>query len=210
MKLLELLEAGKKATNDGMNVDGDTGYLVLEGDKILYYLNGESLGEATLDFKQLTGLYWYEYKEKTKYKTNFDMEEVNLYHYNTIFNETASKVKFDDEFDEGILNNFNLFKDKKLAEYIQAKQLLERKLMIFSYLNGADEIDWKNTNEKKYYIECYYNHYKDKLEIVTVYTYEFMDKDRVYFKTKEVAEEALELYKDEIDKVIKMRKEFRF
>lgn len=210
MKLLELLEAGKKATNDGMNMDGDTGYLVLEGDKISYYFNGESLGEATLDFKQLTGLYWYEYKEEPKYKTNFNMKEIELYHYNTIFNKTASKVNIGDAFDESILKNFNVFKDRKLAEYIQAKQLLERKLMIFSYLNGADEIDWKNTNEIKYYIECYCNHYNDKLEIATHYTFDFMEDNLVYFKTKEIAEKALELYRGEIEEVMRIRKELGF
>lgn len=210
MKLLELLEAGKKATNDGMNMDGDTGYLVLEGDKILYYFNGENLGETTLDFKQLTGLYWYEYKEEPKYKTNFDMKEIELYHYNTIFNKTASKVNIGDAFDESILKNFNVFKDRKLAEYIQAKQLLERKLMIFSYLNGADEIDWKNTNEIKYYIEYYCNHYNDKLEIATDYTFDFMEDNLVYFKTKEIAEKALELYRGEIEEVMRIRKELGF
>lgn len=210
MKLLELLEAGKKVTHKGMFMDKAAGYLVLEGDKIMYYLNGKNLGEIQLTFKDFTSTVWEEYKEKPKYKTNFDMKENEI--YNCICDDgDIINVAYDNHrLDTDLLENFNAFKDKKLAKYIQFKQLLERKLIVFSYLNGASEIDWKNTNEKKYYIECYYNHYKDKLEIATDYTYDFMDDDRVYFKTEEVAEEALELYKNEIEKVMKMRKEFGF
>lgn len=210
MKVLELLEAGKKATNNGMNMDGDIGYLVLESDKIVYYLNGENLGETTLDFKQLTGLYWYEYKEEPKYKTNFDMEEVELYHYNTIFNKTASKVNINDVFDEGILENFNAFKDRKLAEYIQAKQLLERKLMIFSYLNRAEEIDWEDDDKEKYYIAYYYDYCKGQICIKVSEFYTAAYSTNVYFNTKDIAEKALEIYRSEIEKVIGMGKEFRF
>lgn len=210
MKLLELLEAGKKATNDGMNMDGDTGYLVLEGEKIVYFLNGESLGETALIFKDFTSTDWYEYKEEPKYKTNFDMKEIELYHYNTIFNKTASKVNIGDAFDESILKNFNVFKDKKLAECIQAKQLLERKLMIFSYLNGAEEIDWEDGNKEKYYLEYYYDYCKEQICIKVSEFYTVAWSTSVYFKSKEIAKNALELYRSEIEKVVEMGKKFRF
>lgn len=210
MKLLELLEAGKKVTHKDMFIDKDAGYLVLENDKIIYYLDGKNLGEIELTFKDFTSADWEEYKEKPKYKTNFDMERNEIYNYICDDGDIIEVAYDNHRLDTELLENFNAFKDEELAKYIQAKQLLERKLMMFSYLNGADKIDWKNTHETKYYIERFCNHYNDKLEIATDYTFDFMDDNRVYFKTKEVAEEALELYKNEIDKAMKMRKEFGF
>lgn len=210
MKLIDLLKEGKKAKHEFfLDHDYEEYVYVADNESPITVVFKEGLEEfRNFSIEELLDEDWDEYIEEPQYKTNF---KTNGNPYFFIASDGEIVVIFRENiFEEEKLENFNVFPNKELAEYIQAKQLLERKLMIFSYLNGADEIDWKNTNEKKYYIECYYNYYKDKLENATDYTCDFMDDELVYFKTEEVAEKALELYENEIEKVMKMRKEFGF
>lgn len=95
-----------------------------------------------------------------------------------------------------LYNNANYFLTKEKAEEIDFKQTLFRKLQRFSDENGGSEIDWNNYECDKYYI--FYNHNRSELEISTACF--FIDFGQVYFETEEIAEQAIELFKEDLIK----------
>lgn len=92
----------------------------------------------------------------------------------------------------------NYFSTKEKAEEINFKQTLFRKLQRFSDENGGDKIDWQDGEQDKYFIN--YNYYYKNL-----YSDSTVDnKDRtfgqVYFISREVAEQALDLFRADLEK----------
>lgn len=195
MKLLELLEQGKKATRDGVNYK----YLYTDGVDIL----NDKGSVIILNYCILSKNDWYEYKE---YQTNFEFEDDDVYtldSHGELLNVTnvISNAK--------ITSNFNAFPNKELAVYVHKKQLLERKLIIFSYLNGADEIDWKDYGKQKHYIDATNIDYEG-INIKTNWNTNIKSINNVYFKNKEIRNKAMQIYKDDIEEVIRLSLKFGF
>lgn len=184
MKLMELLEQGKKATREGIKV----GYIHVV-DNIVKTSNGFECG---LGFDDLTRNDWYEYEE---YKTNFDFKEGAKY-YAITKSEVRERFNNTECILEEELKCFNAFKSKELAEFIYKKQLLERKLIVFSYLNYASEI-------AKYYIYCSYNN--NEIFIETDGEASHFKISNIYFKNIETCKKAIELYEEEIKEVMEMK-----
>lgn len=202
MKLMELLEQGKKATRDGLGFD--------------YIYTDDVNGTFAFDYNEPTEMYniglsdltrndWYEYEE---YKTNFEFEEGKhdcyvIEKYNDI---TLIPCLAHCNY-ESYIKNFNAFPNKELAKFIQKKQLLERKLMVFSYLNGTSEIDWNKTT-CKYYI--YSSYISGVTKIESRYATWSQELNNVFFSNEEICDKAIELYEDEIKEVMRMKIELGF
>ena len=99
-------------------------------------------------------------------------------------------------YDRTIYNIANYFSTKEKAEEINFKQTLFRRLQRFSDENGGNEIDWKIDRQAKWCIE--YNN--DNGEIVIVPFYSIMQFGQVYFTSHEVAEQAIQLFHDDLIK----------
>ena len=82
------------------------------------------------------------------------------------------------------------------AQEIEFKQRLFRKLQRFSDENGGNEIDWSNGKSCKCCI-CY-DHEEEELVVGDVRF--IRDFGQVYFKTEELAEQAIELFKEDLIK----------
>lgn len=82
------------------------------------------------------------------------------------------------------------------AQEIGFKQRTFRKLQRFSDENGGNEIDWSNSESCKYYI--YYNYEEEELAVSGAWS--VRDFGQVYFKTEELAELAIELFKEDLIK----------
>lgn len=95
-----------------------------------------------------------------------------------------------------LYNNANYFSTKEKAEEIDFKQTLFRKLQRFSDENGGNEIDWNDDEGNKYYI--FYDYGDSELRISDVWL--FRDFAQVYFKTQEVAEQAIERFEEDLIK----------
>lgn len=81
------------------------------------------------------------------------------------------------------------------AQEIEFKQRTFRKLQRFSDEHGGNEIDWDDYGSK-YFI--FYNYDYDELDTCDVsYCQSF---GQVYFKTQEVAEQAIDLFKEDLIK----------
>lgn len=195
MKLMELLEQGKKATRELFDYD----YIYTDDvNGTFAFTNNEAVEMYNIGLSDLTRNDWYEYEE---YKTNFEFEEGMDDAYIIDNAEIYPLPCLKQNHYAGYIKNFNAFPNKELAEFIQKKQLLERKLIVFSYLNGASEIDWSKGTQK-YNIEADSNGVYDT-EIV--YNTEFNDMQKTYFKDEETCEKALGLYKNEIKEVMEKK-----
>ena len=192
MKLMELLEQWKKATREYFLDE----YICVTNDGEMVKMNGE---KYVPNFKDLTRNDWYEYKE---YKTNFKFNKYEKCYCIDEKGDILSTMYSNSYNNRGCNYNFNLFPNKELAEFIQKKQLLERKLIVFSYLNGDSKIDWQD-NTFKYYIETVSN--KGVLKFRNEYATWNQCLDNVFFNKEEVCEKALELYRNEIKEVMEMK-----
>ena len=90
----------------------------------------------------------------------------------------------------------NYFSTEDKAEEINFKQTLFRKLQRFSDENGGNEIGWKEVDQGKYGI--WYNADHGKIEVGS--TWAVRDFGQVYFISEEVAQQAIELFHDDLIK----------
>ena len=97
-----------------------------------------------------------------------------------------------DDFDKEILDFGNYFKTQEEAERKCFEIRLHRQLELFALENNIAEINWDDSSEK-YMINCN----KDKgIFIDRVYTLKIFGQ--VYFTSKEIAEKALETFKNDL------------
>ena len=94
----------------------------------------------------------------------------------------------------------NYFSTKEKAKEIDFKQTVFRKLQRFSDENGGGDIDWSDFNQRKYYI------FYDTDDLIPDYCWKYTDKNFgvVYFVSKEVAKQAVELFHDDLIKYFTM------
>ena len=147
---------------------------------------------------------WTEKSFRNKYKDDrykFLRRELSDEYY---FINAISEVS---NIDERTLSNDNLryqnanyFPDEQTAEKFNKIQTLQRKLLRFSLEHGGDKIDWEDGCMRKWCIQWDY----DK-NIVTDWCQRVHFPNEVYFISKEVAEKAIELFKDEIMEVYSIK-----
>jgi len=142
-------------------------------------------------------------------QVNYEFKEDETYCYIDECGDIMS-VDFIDSCaaDFEILNNFNAFPENKikLAEYIAKKQLLERKLLVYSDLHGAEKMEFQYIDSSRWYIVAKLN-CVGRCEIYAREMYEWNIFNLIYFNTREDADNAIELYKDEIKEVLKLQRE---
>ena len=137
------------------------------------------------------------YEEYIEPKPLTGWERVEGDSYETITSNGAlNAVDFGYYMDVERYKQANYFSTKEKAEEINFKQRLFRKLQRFSDENGGNEIDWENTNQKKYCI-LYCHSFK---ELQSDFTWVRQNQGQIYFISKEIAEKAIELFHDELIK----------
>ena len=138
-----------------------------------------------------------DYEEYIEPKPLTSWERVEGDSYETITSNGAlNTVDFGYYMDVERYKQANYFSTKEKAEEINFKQMLFRKLQRFSDENGGNEIDWNDEIKMKWGI--WYNHdYEELASCPYFYGQAF---GQVYFISKEVAEKAIELFRDELIK----------
>ena len=105
-----------------------------------------------------------------------------------------------DDFDKETIDFGNYFKTQEEAERKRFEIRLHRQLELFALENNDTEINWNDSSEK-YMI----NYNKDKgIFIDRVYTLKIFGQ--VYFTSKEIAEKALETFKNDLIRYFKSNK----
>ena len=153
----------------------------------------EQLKETVL-FEQLKKLGLIEDKPKTGYERREECNNKKYYFVNTIdlVIEDENTVLFDqNRYDVG-----NYYSDKTIAENNARADRLQRCLRQWQAQNDKpiSMSDWKNNNISKYYVDydCF-----NELFFVT-YAVRRRSLNNIYFTSKEKAEEAIEVFKDEL------------
>ncbi|MCU7192266.1 hypothetical protein [Turicibacter sanguinis] len=194
LEAIELMKQGKIVT------DGKREYQISDGKiTVLTYVvrNDMGTGRELWENVEYFNTAKDSYEEYIEPKPLTGWERVEGDSYETITSNGAlNAVDFGYYMDVERYKQANYFSTKEKAEEIIFKQTLFRKLQRFSDENGGNEIDRNNEIKMKWGI--WYNHeYEELASCPYVYGQAF---GQVYFISEEVAEKAIELFRDELIK----------
>lgn len=144
--------------------------------------------------EQLKKLGLLEDKPKTGYER---VKKDEMYYViNTKVDSMINVKEFKDETDEQYYNIGNYYNDKVIAENNARADRLLRQLRQWQAQNDEpiSVEDWNNESKKKWFIIYSYS----SEEMYAEYYYIMRLPNTIYFATKEKAEEAIEVFKDEL------------
>lgn len=192
LEAIELMKQGKKVSI----VDAAGFYQIKDGRIWLTYPTSKVTGEVL--FFDLSNTYceYIEPKPLTGWDRTEHWEDVEGFYSIAECDVLADRTSYNHVLNQKCYENANYFSTKEKAEEINFKQMLFRKLQRFSDENGGNEIDWENTNQKKYCI-LYCHSFK---ELQSDFTWVRQNQGQIYFISKEIAEKAIELFHDELIK----------
>lgn len=155
-----------------------TAKLIIDGKEIEIQINEEQL-------KQLCPQ-----KKKTGY------ERVNTYegYYRLSTNDCViPTTELDSDSDDKSYELCNYYSSRQVAENNARADKLMRQLRRFAVEHREEKLDWKKTDQHKFYI-YYTNKYGISIgDVVALY-----DFGAIYFDTKESAKLAIDTFKDEL------------
>lgn len=187
LEAIELMKQGKKVSI----VDAAGFYQIKDGRIWLTYPTSKITGKVL--FFDLSNTYC-EYIEP-KSSTGWErVDKTQTFYYINGFDSVDNTIEANYEIDKTTYEKANYFSTKEKAEEINFKQTLFRKLQRFSDENGGNEIDWNNS--RKYFIE----YYSKGEKLAVDYAYRLYNFGQVYFASREIAEKAIELFRDELIK----------
>lgn len=108
-------------------------------------------------------------------------------------NEELIKTMCSDNFNNDLHWNANYYSDESVAEDNARADTLMRRLKRFAAEHNECELDWSN-EEPKFYI--FYNY--DFADFIIGYDYNTKNFGQIYFSSDEIAEQAVEKFKDEL------------
>ena len=129
-------------------------------------------------------------------RTGYERVEKRETYYviNTEDDSMINITEFNDQTDERCYNTGNYYSDKTIAENNARADRLQRCLRQWQAQNDEpiSVEDWNNESKKKWFII-----YSSE-EMYAEYYYIMRLPNTIYFATKEKAEEAIEVFKDEL------------
>ncbi len=124
-----------------------------------------------------------------KCKTPFDRVGVgDVYSFITGLKEDiVNKTEANDRLDKNFYENYNYFNNEKFANQLRLHELLNRKLLKFSYENGWSDSLWENNNVYKntIYKDMSSNEYR-------TYSWCITKEQGTFFISKEIAQRAID------------------
>lgn len=99
------------------------------------------------------------------------------------------------EIDNKLFSTANYFNNKEYAKYIAFKETLMRRIDRFAWEHNAKVIDWHD-HSTKYYIT--FANGNNELIVDWDFAYK---SNNIYFTSKEIAEKAIEEFKDDLMKL---------
>ena len=121
-----------------------------------------------------------------KKETPFTRKANEPYFYISVSNNILCENDDDTNIETALYDNVNYFNDKNFAEQVALHQLLYRKLLKYAYENDVNNCNWRDTQERKYYI-CF-DYEKRHFSVFA----NFFCKDcNVYFNNLEIAKQAI-------------------
>lgn len=106
------------------------------------------------------------------------------------------------EFDNELFSAANYFNNKEYAEYIAFKETLMRRMDRFAWENNARVVNW-DCSSTKHFIA--FDNNNKELKISWCIAYKSND---IYFTSKEIAEQAMEEFKEDLIKLYTWKFDF--
>lgn len=177
---------------------GNSMFVVKNGDlfdiEMYTYLKDESL--------PLAELLELDFKEVKETKNPYKQAGYGNKYYSIFESRISLNTDSNHEIDNKLFSTANYFDNKEYAKYIAFKETLMRRMDRFAWEHNARVIDWdKNLSN---YCIIFDNQNKD-VEITVAYAYQSND---VYFTSREIAEKALEEFKDDLMKLYTWKFDF--
>lgn len=135
--------------------------------------------------------------ERVKNGERYYYIQDNCYMVETLepFRQCGEKNKSDRRYKSG-----NYFATRELAEKETERRSLDARMRRWAAEhNQGWEPDWDNNHEYKYYV-AYYHANENRFETYRITALQNIFE--IYFKTRELAEQAIEVFGDEIQEVI--------
>lgn len=200
LEAIRLMEQGKMVTSEYEAttyifkiIDGNVCSKRIDEPRFLYQtdiaFNFSCDYQEYIKPKTLTG--WDRTEHWEEAEEFYSIAECDVLAYRTSYNHVLNQKCYE---------NANYFSTKEKAEEINFKQTLFRKLQRFSDENGGNEINWNNDGQCKWMIRF---DYKSKKFYIGHNDY-LKNFGQVYFVSKEIAEQAIELFHDELIKYFTM------
>lgn len=159
--------------------------------KVTINANGTTI-QAEISEEQLKELGLIE-EQPTGYER---VKKGDVYYFNITRSETVAEVECNRRIDEGRYDTGNYYSDKTIAENNARADRLLRQLRQWQALNDKpiSQSDWEDNGKNKWCI--LYSYGAEKLYVD--YFHYIRLHNVIYFTTKEKAEEAIEVFKDEL------------
>lgn len=125
-------------------------------------------------------------------------ERVNIdggYYFVNTVGAVVYAEDLNDGFDNKQFNSLNYFNNRNYAEYVGFKENLMRKLDRFAWEHNAKVINWYDCSTK------YYIKFEIDIKKFRIYRSISCRSNDIYFTSEEIAEKALEKFKDDLIKL---------
>ena len=166
--------------------------LKANGKSVQAEISEEQLKETVL-FEQLKRLGLIEERSRTGYER---VKKGDVYYLVDIYNNIMRVTEYNDQGDKQSYSTGNYYSDKIIAKNNARADRLLRQLRRWQAQNDEpiSVEDWNNESKKKWFIIYSYS----SEEMYAEYYYIMRLPNTIYFTTKEKAEEAIEVFKDEL------------
>ena len=174
-------------------------FKIKDGDLINVESNAY-LRDANISMAELSKMDFEEIKEmKSPYK---QVEHGEKYH--SVFGFSLnSNTDINHGIDNKLFSTANYFNNKEYAKYVAFKETLMRKLDRFAWENNAKAINWDDNWSTKYCIK--FSNARNEFIIDWNCSYQSND---IYFESREIAEKALEEFKEDLIKLYTWKFDF--
>ena len=134
----------------------------------------------------------------SKWKKHWTPSENQEIYTIDMFGDIRDSRFYNSDFSTNLLNIYNIFPTKELAEKATNVSKLDRLILLWQYANDCIfEPDWKNNDKKIYCIK--FDHINKE---ISYYYNIYAQLDTVYFQTKEQSEAFIKAYDKEIKKIM--------
>ena len=145
-----------------------------------------------------------EFKEVNEMKNPYTRVDYREKYYNITGDGCITFIEeCGHDYDTNMFNIANYFNNKAYAEYIAFKESLMRRMDRFALEHNEKVINWYDGCSAKYYIQ--FSNIWNEFIITPCRTYQSND---IYFTSREIAEKALEKFKDDLIKLYKWKFNF--
>lgn len=150
----------------------------------------------------ITELLKMDFEEIKEIKNPYTRVDYNDWYYAIERAGSVTTLADNSDYDDRMFNVANYFNNKNYAEYVGFKETLMRKLDKFAWEHNEQTISWNDCRHKYFILFSI-----DDNELIVDWNRVYKSNN-VYFTSREIAEKALEKFKDDLMKLYTWKFDF--